>query len=337
MPAEWTRQDAVILAWPHEGTDWASVLPRAENFYTAFVTALTRYQKVLLLSADPDRVRRHLDGRVNPQMLRILSMPFNDTWVRDYCPLTVYRDGQPLLLDFQFTGWGGKYGAQKDNAVTKQLCAQGVFGDTPCEEVDFILEGGSIESDGQGTVMTTANCLMNPNRRRAGTDRKQVEAVLHRTLGARQFLWLENGGLEGDDTDSHIDILARFAPDDIVLHASCPDPRDPHYPELQKMERELRSFKNHSGKPYRLLPLPWPAARRDDEGRRLPAGYANFLVVNDAVMVPIYDDPADAAAMEIIGSAFPGREMVGVDASTLILQGGALHCAAMQIPKGVCP
>jgi len=326
-----------MLAWPHAGTDWAPCLPQVEATYAAFVTAIARFEPVLILADDPARVRRCLDGLADPDRVRLIPGPYNDTWTRDYGPLTVYRDGHPLLLDFQFTGWGGRYDAAHDNAVTHRLCAGGHFGDTPCESVAFALEGGSIESDGQGTILTTASCLLNANRRDAATGRGDVEAVLRRTLGAERVLWLEHGALEGDDTDAHVDILARFAPDDVLLHLHCPDPLDPHYHPLQRMEAELRAFRTPGGQPYRLCPLPWPAPRHDTKGHRLPAGYANFLVINGAVLVPVFGDPADTAAMEVIGRAFPGRETVGIEASTLILQHGALHCAAMQIPKGVCP
>ena len=198
----------------------------------------------------------------------------------------------------------------------------------------LVLEGGSTESDGRGTILTTAECLLNPNRSPHLTQ-EEIEATLGASLGADRFLWLEHGFLAGDDTDSHVDTLARLCPDDTIVYVRCDDPGDEHHPALAAMEAELRGFRTREGKPYRLVPLPWPRPQTDSEGHRLPATYANFLVINGAVLVPTYGDRSDAAALAAVGSAFPGREAIGIDCRPLILQHGSLHCVTMQLPKGV--
>jgi agmatine deiminase len=210
----------------------------------------------------------------------------------------------------------------------------GAFNSISFETIGLILEGGSIESDGKGTILTTAECLLNPNRN-PHLSRQEIEEELLSLLGAEEVLWLENGYLAGDDTDSHIDTLARFAPDDTILYVACDDPDDEHFESLKAMREELETFRTRDDKPYRLLPLPWPQARHDENGQRLPATYANFLVINGAVLVPTYDDPSDATALKIIAKAFPGRKIIGIDCLPLIEQHGSLHCVTMQMPKGV--
>jgi agmatine deiminase len=311
LPAEWEPQDAVLLAWPHADTDWNEVLPEAQRTFTEIAAAIERFEPLILVRPDAN------------------DIPTNDTWARDFGPITIEEDGRPVLLDFRFNGWGGKFPAEKDNAITRHLHQRGAFGTTPLRSLDLILEGGSIESDGQGTLLTTTECLLNPNRN-PHLSKEQIEEQLRTELGVKKILWLEHGSLAGDDTDAHIDTLARLCPDHTITYVSCDDPTDEHYEELKAMEQELTAF---SG--YRLLPLPWPAAKFDNEGHRLPATYANYLVINGAVLVPTYSDPADAAALAVIQNAFPGREIVGIDCSTLILQHGSLHCVTMQIPEGV--
>ena len=311
LPAEWEPQSAVLLAWPHEETDWQPVLPEARKTFSEIVKAIERFQPVLLIGPDtPD-------------------IPTNDTWARDFGPITIEENGQPVLLDFTFNGWGGKFPAEKDNQITQNLHRSGAFGKTPIRTIDLILEGGSIESDGKGTLLTTAECLRNPNRN-PHLSQAKIENILKTELGANNILWLNHGTLEGDDTDAHIDTLARLAPNKTIVYVACDDPDDSHYTELKKMESELQEFPD-----YRLLPLPWPAPKYDEEGHRLPATYANYLVINGAVLVPTYQDPADEKALAVVQKAFPDREMIGIDCSTLILQHGSLHCVTMQIPQGV--
>ena len=334
LPAEWEPQDAVILAWPHAATDWKPYLAESQAICAQLAAAITRHERVLLLTEAPEESKAALRkagailDRVTP-----LSIPTNDTWTRDFGPIALYENNQPVLMDFQFTGWGGKFPADLDNQVTARLKQHGVFGSHPVRSIHFVLEGGAIDSDGQGTLLTTASCLANPNRLGRGS-RTDVEAALTRFLGARRVCWLEHGALAGDDTDGHVDMLARFAPHDTIIYTACDDPTDALYEGLAAMAEELAALRTPQGHPYRLIPLPWPAPVLDERGQRLPASYANFLVINGAVLVPTYNDPVDALALAAVAQAFPGRRIVGLDCSLLIRQRGALHCATMQLPKG---
>jgi len=337
LPAEWEAQDAILLAWPHADTDWESLLDRVEPIYLELVRQITRFEKVVLVTPHLEALRSTLVQHNLPLTQVILAeLPTNDTWTRDCGPLTVLVDGQPCLLDFGFNGWGLKFACDHDNLLTRRLHQSGLFGSTPLRLPGLILEGGSIESDGQGTLLTTSECLLEANRN-PHLDRQSIEQQLCRLLGANRCLWLEHGYLAGDDTDSHIDTLARLAPDDTILYVCCDQPDDEHFTALQKMETQLRSFRTALDQPYRLLPLPWPKACYDSERNRLPATYANFLVINGAVLVPTYADPLDQLALATIQQAFPGREMIPVDGRALIEQHGSLHCITMQIPQGVLP
>jgi len=331
LPAEWEPQDAVLICWPHEKTDWAPYLNEAEAVFMDIAQAVARFEKLIVVVPDKTCIHTKLAARgVNMANVALYEIESNDTWARDFGPITVYENGQPVLLDFTFTGWGGKFEAGLDNQITAKLHAAGAFGTTPLRSVDLILEGGSIESDGAGTLLTTAECLLNPNRN-AHLDKRQVEVLLSKELGFKNFHWLENGWLAGDDTDAHIDTLARLCPDNTVLYVRCDDPADEHFPALRNMEDELQKLPA-----YRLLPLPWPTAKFDEDGNRLPATYANFLIINGAVLIPTYNDPAkDAEALATVKKAFPDREIIGIDCSALILQHGSLHCVTMQIPEGV--
>lgn len=306
LPAEWEPQDAVMLVWPQEGMDWEDCLDDARETFSNIRKTIERFQPVIWVD----------------------DLDSNDTWSRDIAPITIEEDGKPVLLDFQFNGWGGKYPADLDNTLSKRLHETGVFGNTELRPIDFILEGGSIESDGKGTLLTTTNCLLNKNRN-PDLSKEKLESLLNELFGLKQILWLENGHLAGDDTDSHIDTLARLAPNKTILYVSCDDPADEHFEVFQSLEKELQAFEG-----YHLLPLPWPEPKFVGK-HRLPATYANYLVINGAVLVPTYNDPADFQALETIGKAFPGREIIGIDCSTLIRQGGSLHCVTMQFPKGV--
>ncbi|BCG47568.1 Agmatine deiminase [Citrifermentans bremense] len=333
LPAEWEPQDGVLLAWPHENSDWAPYLDAVEPVFAQIVTAISRFETAVVAAADPDLVREKLAAcGANLEKVRINQVDTNDTWARDFGPITVEEDGAPRLLNFGFNGWGLKFPSDLDNRINKRLQALGVWG-APLDTVGLILEGGSIESDGEGTILSTEECLMNDNRNPHLT-RIELEEELHGLFGSDRFLWLANGYLAGDDTDSHVDTLARLCPENTIAYIRCDDPEDEHYQALAAMEQEILSFRTRDGRPYRAIPLPWPAARFDEDGERLPATYANFLVINGAVLVPTYQDRYDAAALAAIGEAFPGREIVGIDCLPLILQHGSLHCVTMQLPKG---
>jgi agmatine deiminase len=337
LPAEWEPQDGVLLAWPHEDTDWAPVLPRVEPVFAELAARIAEAERVVVAAQDPARAERALArARVPPDRVRLYPVPTNDTWARDFGPLTVEEGGRPRLLDFGFNGWGLKFAADRDNRVTRRLHGLGAFGTTPLETVGLVLEGGSVESDGAGTILTTRECLLGPNRN-PHLDRAGVEAALARHLGAERVLWLEHGRLEGDDTDAHVDTLVRLAPDDTLLYVACDDPGDGHFAALEALADEVRALRTAQGRPYRLVPLPWPRPCYDRDGHRLPATYANFLVINGAVLVPTYADPKDAEALAAVAEGFPGRRVVGIDCAPLILQHGSLHCVTMQLPRGVLP
>jgi len=333
-PAEWEEQDGVLLAWPHAATDWSPYLGRAQETFAKIIAEASHHAKVIVVTIHPAEVH-HFLKHTNAQSERVqcCPIPTNDTWSRDFGPLTVFENHHPVLLDCDFTGWGGKYNANLDNAISAKLKEQGIFGTTHFRRVHLILEGGSIETDGQGTILTTSSCNANVNRN-AHMSRKDTEHAFSQFLGASRVFWLEHGYLAGDDTDGHIDMLARFAPHDTIVYQACDDSTDEHFAELSAMANELRRLTTTMGTPYHLIPLPWPSAKYDEEMHRLPVSYANFLILNGAVLVPIYDDPNDSLALTLIGKAFPGRRIIGIDCSTLILQHGSLHCVTMQLPKG---
>jgi agmatine/peptidylarginine deiminase len=335
LPAEWEPQDAVLIAWPHQHTDWAARLADVETTYTALAAAITRFQRLVVIVAD-ERVRADAeralhDAAVDLARVRFVELPYDDTWLRDSGPITLVSPQGFQLTDFRFTGWGGKFGAERDDALVAGLVAAGVFGPAAHARVDWALEGGGIESDGGTTVLTTWRCL---HQRHPEQSREAMETILRDSLQAQRVLWLDAGYLEGDDTDAHIDTLARFAPGERIVFQACDDPADRHHAELQRMAAELAALRTPEGKPYRLCPLPWPQPILD-AGRRLAASYANYLVINGAVLVPSYGDAADGEAARIIGAAYPGREVVQVPCRPLIWQNGSLHCITMQLPAGL--
>lgn len=337
LPAEWEPQDGVLLAWPHADSDWRDNLEAVQQVFVAIAAAISRFEPVLIVAPDTEPVRHQLIGaKVDLERIRLFQLPTNDTWARDFGPITVLENGAPLILDFGFNAWGLKFAADLDNLITGRLAHLGAFGATPVRVPGLILEGGSIESDGAGTLLTTRACLLSPNRN-PHLDQGGIERVLAEQLGVRHFLWLNHGVLAGDDTDAHIDTLARLCPSETIVYVRCDDEQDEHYPALAAMEAELRNLRTPWGQPYRLVALPWPRPCYAEDGHRLPATYANFLIVNGAVLVPTYNDPQDAAAMNILADVFPGREIIGIDCCPLIAQHGSLHCVTMQLPQGVLP
>jgi agmatine/peptidylarginine deiminase len=297
---------------------------------------VTRFQPLIIVVADNElriRVQSLLGTEgVNLSKVRLVELPYDDTWLRDSGPITLKTDdGAFQLTDFRFTGWGGKHEAEQDDALIAGLVHEGVFGKAAHKRIDWALEGGGIDSDGIGTVLTTWRCL---TQRHPEQSREEMSKILRESLHARRVLWLDYGYLEGDDTDAHIDTLARFAPGDRIVYQACDDASDRHHDELTRMGQELAALRTPDGHPYQLYPLPW-ARPIIDEGRRLAASYANYLVVNGAVLVPAYGDTADDEAARIIGEAHPGREIVQVPCRPLIWQNGSLHCITMQLPAGI--
>ncbi len=338
LPAEWHHQSAVMLTWPHNRSDWQPVLDQVEPVFVAITKAISQYQKVMINCFSKTQ-QLHIKSLLSAANIDSTSIiftlcPSNDTWVRDYGPITIYSNSQPYLLDFTFNAWGNKFESEKDNQITRLQHQSGAFGDTDIETVDLVLEGGSIEVDGQGTLLTTEACLLAPNRN-PHLNRSELEQILSEKLGVQRILWLKNGYLAGDDTDSHIDTLARFCDAHTICHVSCNDIHDEHYEALKAMEEELKSFKTVQGKPYRLIPLPWPKAKYSEGVHRLPASYANFLIINGAVLLPTYNDPADEAAVTCLKQCFPNRKIITIPCESIIQQYGSLHCLTMQLPDGV--
>jgi agmatine/peptidylarginine deiminase len=334
LPAEWEPQSAILLAWPHAGTDWAERLAAVEETFIALVAAITRFQRAVVCVADADLEAyaraRLASARVDMEQVSFVEVPYNDTWLRDTGPITLADGAAFRLLDFRFTGWGGKFEAGEDDRLVGRLADMGMFSNSSVQAIDFALEGGAIDTDGKGTLLTTWQCL---SERHPGEDRASLSRKLAEWLRQDRVLWLEHGYLEGDDTDAHVDTLARFAAPDAIVFQACDDPADSHYAELQAMEAEIAALRTADGRPYRQFPLPWPQPVLDG-GRRLAASYANFLIVNGAVLMPAYGDPADARAAEVLREAFPDREIVQVPCRALIWQNGSLHCLTMQVPQG---
>lgn len=338
LPPEWAPQSGVMLTWPHAETDWAAQLAAVEPVFAEIASQIARHEPVLIVVTGTSH-RQHVEQQLIRHsclltQVRFAIAPSNDTWARDHGPIGVLANDQPRLLDFTFNGWGNKHPAELDNGITRELHRQKSFGNTPLETIDFVLEGGSIDSDGADSLLTTRACLLSPTRN-PQHNQSQIEQQLKQSLGVKQILWLSHGYLAGDDTDSHIDMLARFCPDNTIAYMQCDDPQDEHYAELQAMQKELQQLRNCDSEPYRLLPLPWPAPLFNTEGERLPASYANFLVINDAVLVPQYGDNKDHQACAQLQTAFADREIIGINCRPLIEQFGSLHCLTMQFPSGV--
>ncbi|WP_234697120.1 agmatine deiminase family protein [Nitrosophilus alvini] len=325
LPAEWERQRETLLVFPHDESDWNEYLSDIRKTYIDIVKAITKYQKCTLLCKDIEEAKDWFAGFEN---INFIQMDTNDTWIRDYGPITIKAGSKAKYLDFFFNGWGLKYPANFDNLVNRKLYAEKFLDNL--ETIGFVLEGGSIESNGEGIILTTKECLLEANRN-PHLSQKEIENSLKNFLGAKKILWLNHGFLAGDDTDSHIDTLARFIKKDTIVYVKCDDPEDEHFEELLKMEKELKSFKDLNKKSFTLVPLPW-ISPKFYKNERLPATYANFLFINDAILVPVYGDKNDKKAVELFKNLLPDREVIPVDSSVLIRQHGSIHCASMQIP-----
>ena len=337
FPAEWAHQSGVMLTWPHHASDWSTVLDEVEPSFIRIAFEISQREKLLVVAYDQAH-QQHIASLLRQHKLQVdritlAIQPGNDTWARDHGPITVLEQGEPLLLDFIFNGWGQKYPAELDNAINQGLGKQAIF-KTRMRSSPYVLEGGSIDTDGAGTLLTTRACLMTTTRN-PQLDQQQLETLLKTELGVDRILWLEHGYLAGDDTDSHIDMLARFCNPDTIAYMQCENEADEHYAPLRAMQQELLAMHTPQGQPYELIGLPLPAAISNAAGQRLPASYANFLIINGAVLVPQYDDPADAIVLERLAPCFPNRTLIGIPCRALIQQYGSLHCLTMQFPDGV--
>jgi len=330
LPAEWAEQQFVQLTWPHAETDWAYMLDEVNACFVNIAREIIKHENLLIVCTDTDEVEQLL-GDADLSRITFAEMATNDTWARDHGGITVLKDGKPVIYDFTFNGWGLKFAANHDNMITRRLYSAGIFGEARHRNCfDFVLEGGSIESDGEGTLLTTAECLLSDNRNNLSEE--DIEVRLKEYFGLKKVLWLNHGYLAGDDTDSHVDTLARLCDKSTIAYVKCDDPEDEHYVELKKMKKELRQFQNSEGRYYRLIPLPMADAIYEDD-ERLPATYANFLIINGAVLMPTYNSPKDEIAKEQLQRAFPDREIVGINCLALIKQHGSLHCVTMQYPS----
>ena len=344
LPAEWERQRAVWLTWPQNAATWEPVHAEARDAYRAALRAALRHQDVNLL-VDGGELRRALEEEfagAGPHNLEVLECPTNDSWIRDYGAITVRvgaaeakpggttaaspaSAGKLVALDFAFNSWGGKYPPwDRDDAVPVYMAGHR---GRELIELDFVLEGGSIDANGRGKLLTTAQCLLNPNRN-PGLNQDRIEAVLHHYLGIQEFLWLQ-GGIDGDDTDGHVDDLARFTDARTVFCAVEADARDENYRPLKENFQALERYA--AGMDLEAVELPMPD-RLIRAGLRTPATYLNFLILNGAVLVPVFRDKRDDHALQLFEKHFPGRAIVPLDCRALVFGQGAIHCSSMQEP-----
>lgn len=338
MPAEWEPCQAVLLTWPHQYMDWHDMV-EIEHCYIEIVRTILSTSSVFIVCLDITH-QQHITRVLQQSASQLHKCHFfyaksNDCWIRDYGPISVWENvDTPLMLNFIFDGWGGKYSAKQDNAITDKLATQHCFATTKIIPIDFQLEGGSIESDGQNTLLVTSSCLLNPNRGRA-RKKEKINQDFKKWFGIERVLWLDHGALKGDDTDGHIDMLTRFANTTTLLYVQSTSKKDVNYDALQAMESTIKTWRQRDNKPYCLIPLPSPdiSYSKYDTSRILPQTYTNFLIINDLVLVPQYQNTQDKEAIDTIQYAFPHLRVVGLDSAALIEQGGSVHCMTMNIPK----
>lgn len=334
FPAEWETQDCIQLTWPHKNTDFSNVYERAVTCFVNIAREISKRQKLIIVCECKLVALQELGAVLNENIL-FVEAETNDVWARDHGAITIFEDNHPILYDFTFNGWGKKFPAEKDDKITKEIYKTGFFkkaGYKDCS--NFVLEGGSIETDGQGVLLTTESCLLSKFRN-PSMSKSDIESYLQNVFNLKKILWLSHGELVGDDTDGHIDTLARFVDERTIAYVNCNNANDVHYTELQEMKRELEGFRMLDGNSYNLIPLPMATPVFDVEGNQIPATYANFLIMNEAILLPIYNCSTDSEAIRIMQSIFPHKEIVPIDCSVLILQHGSLHCVTMQYPQGV--
>ena len=331
LPAEWEKQSFLQLTFPHDNSDWKYMLSEVTACFVEIIKTTALFQDVLVVCDDVERVKSYFTSTENIWFVQADS---NDTWARDHGGITVIEHGDAVVQDYIFNGWGAKFDAALDTQITKKLFEKGAVTNCYLNTVDFVFEGGSIESDGKGTILTTAECLLSKNRNEQFS-KAEIENHLKENFGANRILWLNSGYLAGDDTDSHIDTLARFCDSKTIAFVGCDNKEDEHFEALQQMKKELQQLTDFEGKPYKLVELPMPDACFDEDGNRLPATYANFTIINGAVLVPVYGVSQDEKALEILRQCFPDKKVIGVNCRVLIEQHGSLHCVTMQYPEQV--
>lgn len=341
LPAEWEKQSGIQLTWPHCDTEWYE-LEKVLECYVEIASQIIRFEKLIIATRDIDecksdiqRITAHKGIDLDMSKITFHQTPLNDTWARDHGGISVYGDnGEKYVYDFVFNGWGLKFASNLDNQITKNLLFDGTFAEDVIgvDMRPYVLEGGSIDSDGCGTMLTTTECLCSVNRNEY-LCKEEIEDELKGAFGLDRILWLDHGAIIGDDTDSHVDTLARFCSEDTIAYVQCTDESDPHYQELKKMEEQLSTFRTADGQPYKLIPLPLPEPLYLED-YRLPASYANFLIVNGGVLLPGSGSSLDKVAKERLQQAFPDREIVLIDCRALLSGHGSLHCVTMNYPEG---
>lgn len=336
LPAEWEQQGFVQLTWPHKDSLWYEV-EKVQACYTQIAATILRFEPLVIVGRDVAEIQADLlrNGLTSMEGIRFVEAPINDTWARDHGAISVYGDrGERYILDFVFNGWGLKFASDLDNQITRRMFDSRAFAaDVQYRDMrPFVLEGGSIDCDGTGTLLATSECLCSLNRNEYLT-RDQIEAHLKKAFGLQRILWLDYGGIAGDDTDSHVDILARFCGPDTIAYTACDNPADENYDRLKAMEAQLKTFRTLDGQPYRLVPLPLPDPLYLDD-YRLPASYANFLIINGAVLMPGAGSALDQVAAAQLQSVFPDRQVEVIDCRALLSGHGGLHCITMNYPEG---
>lgn len=325
LVAEWEKQEGVIVALPTKDSDWRDYFGEVMNVYKNIIYNISKYEKVYLITNDT-KSSKALFG----DSIEYIEVKINDTWCRDYAPIFVKENNKIKALNFIFNGWGLKFASNYDNMINFHLQNQ-KFLDIEFETIGIVLEGGSIDYNSQGTLLTNTQCLLEKNRN-PHLSRDEIDKMLKKTLGAKEVLWLNSGYLIGDDTNSHIDTLARFIDDDTIVYIKCYDKSDVHFSELEKMECELRELKREDGRGFKLIPLPLNEPIYYDS-QRLPASYANFLFINGALLLPTYNQKSDQDVIEIFKNLLPNREIIPINCEPLIRQHGSLHCVTMQVPS----
>jgi agmatine/peptidylarginine deiminase len=323
--AEFEKQSFTQIIFPHANSDWVDYLYEAQECFINIINEIIKYQKCLVICDNIEKVKNHFKENNN---LFFIEYQTNDTWARDCSALCISDANNTTLLDFTFNAWGGKFESSKDNLMTKSISSHY---NAKLKSIDFVLEGGAVESNGNGIILTTSACMLNKNRN-PKFDPIQITQKLNDFFASNEILYLEHGYLAGDDTDSHIDTLARFIDEKTIMYVKCEDVNDEHYQELKLMEEELQEMA--STHQFRLIALPMTDAIYFEE-ERLPATYANFLFINGAVLVPIYGVKQDVEALDIFRNTFKDRDIIGINCFTLIKQHGSLHCVTMNFASDI--
>ena len=331
LAPEWERQDAIILVWPHTISDWSEQLTSIEKTYCELAHRISLKQQVIIIAYNLDHEQsihtKLNEHSINENNVITTCIPSNDTWVRDYGPISIKFENGYKLLNFEFDAWGGKYEYHKDNAFSSKFCEKLNLA-IPCEQIDFVLEGGNLEVNSQGELLSSVNCFS----RQSNLNIRRLEKKLRTWFGIQRVYWIDCIKLEGDDTDGHIDTLARFCSDEIIVYSAANNSYDQNTEMLQTLYSELKNIRQQANNKFELVPLPLPTPIHINK-QQLPATYANFLITNHYVLVPTFDDEQDSYALRTLQEIFPTREVIGINSLAMIQQLGGLHCATMHLSE----